>query len=664
MRGNIGLLFLAVWPMAAALISYLIGRRDKEKRNYFADAASILEFVVAAGYFIFAATGHTTSFTWDGICGFGLYLELDGFHALYGGIAALMWMMTIIFSREYLHHYRNRNRYYLFNLLTCGATMGVFLSGDLFTAFVFFEIMSFTSYVLVVHDEKPGAMRAGETYIAVAVIGGMVMLMGLFLLYHMTGTLKITDLYTAAQAVSDRKALYIAGFLILFGFGAKAGMYPLHIWLPKAHPVAPAPASALLSGILTKVGIFGILAVSCHIFFGDPAWGQLVLGIGVITMFLGAFIAVFSIDLKRTLACSSMSQIGFILVGIGMQCLLAHENGLAAWGTVLHMVNHSLIKLVLFMAAGVVYMNLHQLDLNEIRGFGRGKPLLNAIFLSGALGIMGIPLFNGYVSKTLLHEGIVEYIELLEEAGQSIALYKGIEWIFLISGGLTVAYMTKLYICVFIEKNPYQQEKLDSFNGKYMNRESMVALGVPAAILPVLGVFPNIFMDGIGRLSQGFLNSAGPEHAIHYFSLTNLKGAVISITIGVVVYLFVIRTLLMAKDENGNRIYVNRWPAWLDLENLVYRPLVQVAIPFVCAMVSRFTGSLTDWGIELLHHSILKKVPIPERNPDDFTPGDTLPRLHILSSLEGIGASMSYGLILFGIGMITVILYVLVNQFL
>src|SRR5699024_5013413 len=144
-----------------------------------------------------------------------------------------------------------------------------------------------------------------------------------------------------------RTALYAAGGLALAGFGAKAGMFPLHIWLPKAHPVAPAPASALLSGILTKSGVFGILLLSRYLFWAELSWSQVVLALGVVTMVLGAVLALFSIDLKRTLACSSMSQIGFILVGVAMQGFLGHENALAAWGTVLHMLNHSLIKLVL-----------------------------------------------------------------------------------------------------------------------------------------------------------------------------------------------------------------------------------------------------------------------------------------------------------------------------
>ena len=164
---------------------------------------------------------------------------------------------------------------------------------------------------------------------------------------------------------------------MLFGFFAKAGAFPLHIWLPKAHPVAPAPASALLSGILTKAGVFGVLILSCRVFLEIESWGIIILIIGVITMLHGAILALCSVDLKRTLACSSVSQIGFILVGIGMSVLLIDENAMAIRGALMHMINHSLIKLCLFMAAGVVFMNVHKLNLNDIRGFGRKKPYIH-----------------------------------------------------------------------------------------------------------------------------------------------------------------------------------------------------------------------------------------------------------------------------------------------
>jgi len=264
-------------------------------------------------------------------------------------------------------------------------------------------------------------------------------------------------------------------------------------------------------------------------------------------------------------------------VGVGMMGLLGEENALAARGALLHMVNHSLFKLVLFECAAVVYMNLHKLNLNEIRGFGRKKPLLHLAFLLGAMGIGGIPLLNGYVSKTLLHESIVEGAM---HYGWTL---KAVEWLFLISGGLTLAYMTKLYVCLFVEKNPNQA----AFDGEkhYMNPLSTVALMVPALILPILGLTANVTMNGLADLGTDFFHSGALEHSVHYLSLENLKGAAISIVIGAVLYFFVVRRLLM-KDGN----YVNLWPEKLDLESLLYRPLLLKWLPGIFGWLSAIFG--------------------------------------------------------------------------
>ncbi len=624
MNGSIWLPVLVFLPIVGAFAVYLAGRKNKMLRDYLADAVVIAECLLAFVLFVCLPKDESLTFVLPEFCVRGLYLELDGFRSLYVLVASFMWMMTTIFTREYMAHYRNRNRYYLFTLLTLGATVGVFLSSDLYTTFIFFEIMSFTSYVWVAQEENKGALRAADTYLAVAVIGGLVMLMGIFLLEHLTGTLNMAELYTLLsgeeQAISaeNRPILYTAGACMLFGFGAKAGMFPLHIWLPKAHPVAPAPASALLSGILTKSGVYGILVLSCVVFSHDPAWGYVILLLGVITMFGGALLALFSLDLKRTLACSSMSQIGFILVGVGMSGLLGHEGALALRGTVLHMVNHSLIKLVLFLVAGVVVMNLHKLDLNAIRGFGRNKPLLQFAFLMGALGIGGIPLWNGYISKTLLHESIVEYTELLAEGGHglselacsltSVSFMKGIEWIFLLTGGMTVAYMLKLYIALFVEKQESSEKTAFKTTGRYMDLQSTIAIVVPAALLPIMGLLPNVIMDSLADRSVGFLHGGATEHAVSYFSLTNLKGGAISIGIGIVLYLVVVRLLLMEKRKDGVRVYVDRWPSWLDLENVIYRPLLLHFLPFVCSLVCRILERLMDGALWLLQRFVFHPI--------------------------------------------------------
>ena len=685
MNENMILAVLVFYPFLGALLSAAAGAKKESIRNYVADFIVVSEFILTL-ILIMANVGKSGAETLYScylpeICGMGLTFTMDGFRLVYSTVAAFMWMMTMLLSGEYCKHHANTNRFYLFMLATLGATMGVFLSSDLFTTFIFFEIMSFTSSGWVAQEETGDALRAAATYLAVAVIGGLVMLMGIFILYHELGTLEMDMLFAAAKTYENKAVLYGAGACLLVGFGAKAGAFPLHIWLPKAHPIAPAPASALLSGILTKTGIFGILIVSCKMFYCDAAWGSLILGIGVLTMFGGALLAVFSIDLKRTLACSSMSQIGFILVGVGMQGLLGEENMLAVHGTFLHMVNHSMIKLVLFMAAGVVFMNAHALDLNEIRGFGKKKPLLKVIFLIGALAIGGIPLFSGYVSKTLLHESIVEY--------GGGALIKTVEVIFLISGGLTLAYMTKLFMAVFVESNQdaEKQKKYDD-NKQYMNKVSGFALTLSALVLFVWGLFPHITMDkaaGLGESFMNFLSAGNAGHSVAYFSLGNLKGALISIIIGVIVYVFIIRKLLV---KNG--AYINAWPKWMDMENLIYRPILLVFLPTVCGIVCRVCDSAVDTIVVFLRKTFYKDSPLPyeRREGNAFTAftgrvlnfwqavrnrlwGRKHPThtdfVHLTAagvedfreSFMIIQRSLSFGLLMFGIGLALTLIYII-----
>ena len=539
------------------------------------------------------------------LSGSGLTFCVTGFRAVYAVITAIMWGGTTMFSPEYFAHEKeNLGRYKFFVLFTLGAVEGVMLSADLMTAFVFFEVLSFTSFTWVIHEQTRDAIRAGYTYLFVAVIGGLMLFMGLVLLDRTVGTLSFAGLSEAlkgagssADSLAQPKVL-AAGVLILLGFGAKAGMFPLHVWLPKAHPAAPSPASALLSGILTKVGVYGILMTALYVLAGDFRFGLIVLAAGMITMLLGAVLALFSVNLKRTLACSSMSQIGFILTGTAVTVLMGAVGEkeavmTALAGTVQHMVNHSLLKLTLFMCAGVVVMNLHSLTLDDIRGFGRNKTSLKIAFALGGLGISGVPLFNGYISKTLLHEGIVEAIHVMAEArefglstidaataGNITDILRVGEWIFLFSGGLTFAYMLKLFICIFVEKNrdEERQERYDS-SAKCMNPVSTAAILGSSLFMVILGMPP------VTKRLIAF--ALGEDEILEFaaFTLENLKGGAISLAIGALVYLFVVRRLLFREGS-----YVNLWPEKLDLEEGLYRPALTKWIPGVLLAAASVFG--------------------------------------------------------------------------
>ncbi len=572
------------FPVLAAIVAYPLNK----KSNKICDAVviiSTLAVLVSAGFMAFTGGENTVSIL-------SMNFQQSGFQCVYAVVTAFMWFCAALLSPQYFKGHHNIGRYYFFFLLTLGATMGVFLSADLITTFIFFEIMSFASYMWVVHEQDKEAMAAGKTYLTIAVLGGMVLLMGLFLLYSITGTLVISELYDAVVKAGSSTKLYVAVFCILFGFGAKAGLFPMHIWLPKAHPVAPAPASALLSGVLTKSGIFGMLIITANIMRGDNLWGYTILILGTITMVLGAVIAVFSTNLKRTLACSSLSQIGFITMGVSMLCLLGEENALAANGTVLYMLNHSIVKLTLFLCSGAIYAGAHTLDINKLKGYGRNKPEILVPFLFGVCSLAGIPGFAGYLSKTLVHEAIVEY------AHHGGIFITAIEWLFLFSGGLTAAYVLKLFVTIFVQK---PTDETPVAHGK-TSPLSALSLILSSVMLLVVGVLPHALAEKISGVMLPFVDGHEGHHQVEYFSLVNLKGIFISLGIGIAVYLLVISKGLM-RNENGKKVHYNPLADKFSLENNIYLPLSNAVITVtgaICSFFDKLPEVLINAGMVVL----------------------------------------------------------------
>lgn len=650
-------LLLILLPIFGGILSGVLGRKTAGLGRRV--TILILAAELALSLVLIPQTGAAMAL--GQLCGMGLTFSATGLQVLLAVLGAFLWLVSGIVSREEMEGDRYGWRYDLFLLLTLGAIQGVFLSGDLYTTLVSFEIMSFTSFVWVLHSGTEAAKKAAGSYLTYAVLGGLVSLMGLFLLYTMLGTLSFDALLGAVAAYEgSRAALYAAGGLALATFAAKVCMWPVHTWLPGSYTEAPAPATALLSGIVTKAGIFGIFGLTAKIFLNDASWGRVLLLFAVATMLWGGFMALCQTNLKTVLAYSSMSQIGFILTGIAMQALLGEENGMAVWGSSLHLVNHALIKLVLFLGAGLLLRSVGSLELDALRGYGRKKPQLLAIFLLPALGVMGIPLFNGYISKTLIHESIVEYIEILEEAGQSAGLYHVIEWLFLLAGGMTVAYMSKLLVCLFVEQNRDAKVQ-ERFERTAVNASPLVRtmLTVCAVVCPVLGLTPHLTMEGLARFAQDFFGSEGPAETVAYFSLTNLKGSVISIAFGAVLYFGFVRTLVRRK--NGAKVsYRNPWPGALSLEEGLYRPLLMNWLPFVGAVCTRFLASLFEWLVKGLNKVLFFRfTPTVTPGEDErFANYDPNPK-----GRRGNTGTLAFGLTLFGLGYMAVMIYLLLRQF-
>ncbi len=655
----------------------------------------------------------------------GLHFTWDGFRAVFAVLAVILWAVATLFSREYFPKGEKLKVFYLSWAAAFLGTEGFFLSTDFYTALICFEILSFSSYLWVVQEkEEPGSKEAGNLYLAISVIGGLSALMGVFLLWSLFGTVEYSALYAvvrdeAVMASISRAQLYAAGICLMVGFGAKAGAWPVHIWLPKAHAVAPAPASSVLSGILTKVGVFGVWMTCLCVFWGSGLFFFILLIIGLVTMLTGAILAIWSVDIKRTFACSSVSQIGFIMTGISCFGLMEGESAVPLQGFMLHVMNHSIAKLVLFTIAGVIVKHTHSRDFNVIQGFGRKKPLLKVCYGAAALSLSGVVGFAGYASKTLLHEGITEYADLVVEGALEAAVFGGalvpvlkvVEILFLCAGGCTFTYMLKVFMAVFVEKNADEKvQKAYDENAHYLSGPMCAILVALAAAFPVVGVCGNLAAQSVGKLGETFLGVSFESITVQIFSGEALLSSLISLSIGAIIYVFFIRRVLVS-EKDGQWAYVYRRQRFIDLENTIYRPLLLQILPsvfgFLCSILDRLLDAavsvalkisavvcmaancLVDSVVVFLRRTLFKESPawseLKEGNALTHLAGSLLNRAgdavdvifqrekphkdfehEIASGVKRmqeanllISRSLSFGLLLFCLGLLLTVLYVL-----
>lgn len=409
------------------------------------------------------------------------------------------------------------------------------------------------------------------------------MLLGIFLIYDYTGTLNIAAAGEGLKQLGNVK--YVIASLMIVGFGVKAAMFPLHVWLPKAHPAAPTPASAILSGILIKTGLFGIM-MTVHILLGaDPLIGYVLMSLAMVNMILGGVLALFQRNIKRILAYSSMSQAGYILFGIGLACLGGEIKELALMGTLFHMFNHAFFKVLLFMGAGIIYMVLHELSINIIRGFGRQKYILKIVFFIGMLGLSGVPGTNGYVSKTILHESLVEAAHKYHTPFFQIA-----EVVFYAASAMTVAYMLKIFVTVFLEENPeyYGQYK------DHIKKRALFPMAIIGSCILAVGIYP---MPVLRMVEEALLSFQIHAHHIpNVFVGEALKSSAITVALGTAVYLLFVRRFLYRK-MGKKRIYINPTTHWFQLEEHMYVPVLRHVYAigfFVFQIIDKWVYNLAD----------------------------------------------------------------------
>ncbi len=358
--------------------------------------------------------------------------KVDQLTIFLGIFFSFVWFMIACFSYGYMAHEHKKVRYYSFFLLAEGGCMGTIFAGDLLGLFLFFEFMALTTYILVAHEETPITMFAGAKYLYMTVGGGLSVFFGLLITYYLTGSV----VFNRPGLITEPSALATVAFAaFMVGFGLKAGMFPVHVWLPDAHPAAPSPVSSALSGIMLKTGIYGMIRVIFNIyspeFIHNADWDTVMLIIAVITILLGSAMALLQDDLKRRLAYSSIAQIGYILLGV----FLLSEQGLI--GGLYHLFTHAFMKGLLFLCAGAIIVQTGIRNISQMKGIGLKMPATMIFFTIAAVTMVGIPPFNGFISKWQLSLASLE-------AGQPFFVA-----VLIVSSLLNAAYYFPIVITAF-----------------------------------------------------------------------------------------------------------------------------------------------------------------------------------------------------------------------
>ena len=400
--------------------------------------------------------------------------NIDSLSRLFALIISAVVFLTCLYSIGYFGGEKHNNRYFFFLLLTLGSLIGVATSTQFGNFYVFWELMTWSSYLLIVHEPTQKALKAGFKYFMMCTSGAYVMQFGIMLLQKNAGTL---DMEAVASKLPSMAPGLLIAVIVMFiiGTGVKAGLVPMHSWLPEAHPAAPSPVSAILSGILTKIGVYGMVRV-LFVVFGVGLLAQLgssgklsytgmaVTALGLATFFYGEIMALFQKDLKRLLAYSTMAQIGEIITTLGLGTYLSMVAGFY------HVMNHAAMKGLLFLAAGILVYRLKTRDISAFKGIGKMMPFTAGCLSIGVLAMMGLPPFNGFISKFLMLYAAVS------------AGYWYIAALLLLGSIIAAIYYIRLIKTVFFEK----------YEGPAV-KEAPLTMRVPIGVLTCVVVFNGIF---------------------------------------------------------------------------------------------------------------------------------------------------------------------------
>jgi multicomponent Na+:H+ antiporter subunit D len=388
-------------PLSGAFLCPILGKRVKSAVDGLGVMAVLGVFVLSVfAVLTLGMRGYAplTLMAGNWPAPFGIQMVLDSLTAFMLVTVNFVALLVAIYSVSYMEKYTAKWKYFTLFLLMLAGMNGVIITGDIFNLFVFLEVASIASYALVAFGTDKHELEAAFKYAVMGSIGSLFILMGITFLYAHASTLNMADMASRLGSLYHGRIVASAAMvLFLVGFGFKSALVPFHAWLPDAHPSAPAPISAMLSGVLIKsLGVYAICRLAFNVFGIDPDVQSILMALGALSMAVGVVLALYQWDMKRLLAYHSISQIGYIVLGLGIGTPLGIMGGL------LHLFNHSVFKSLLFLNSGAVEYSVGSRNLKEMGGLSQRMPVTSWTTLSASMSISGVPPFAGFWSKLLI----------------------------------------------------------------------------------------------------------------------------------------------------------------------------------------------------------------------------------------------------------------------
>ena len=481
------LLLPVILPVLFGVLLFAVkGFDDRKKRNMFTGAALIISAAVTLCV-VFCTEGSLT--LWKITESASITLKCDGLTRFFAVLMSLMWNLVGFYAFDYMKHEEDEKRFFAFYLIVMGVLSGIYMSANLITLYLFYELMTLTSLPLVLHSLTKEAISAGKKYLFYSVGGAFLSLISIFYIYTKCSVSDFTaGGFLGEVPAGDKNMLLVFVFLAIIGFGCKAGLFPLQDWLPTAHPVAPSPASAVLSGVITKSGVFVIIRLIFYSIGADlirDTWVQYAwMGLSLLTVFLGSMMAYNEKVMKKRFAYSTVSQVSYVLFGLSVLSATGMK------GALLHVIFHSVIKDGLFLVAGaiIVYTGIKNVD--ELKGIAKRMPTVIWCFTFFALALVGIPPASGFVSKWFLCLGALEgEIGVFRFLGPAILL---------ISALLTAGYLLPITIHGFFPGNDFDYGKCEKCKVSPLMIVPLIILAVAAVLF---GLFPDLITNGIESIT-------------------------------------------------------------------------------------------------------------------------------------------------------------------